>query len=425
MRKLSVLAVFVSFLLFLTSCQPTPNIKEEVLPSSNEIKSDLVIQESLTDGIHLNINADVVNPVSKNYFKTYVVKQQFSQDMINHIASIMFGDVQYYEYKESKEYLENYLVVMHSQLQKYRNNLDESTVEFVDFVDQEIRTSLGKNDFDLIPADVNNINSYPDKIIQADLGRETFADFQVHNEVRNVVTFRNFGFKTNTPTEYNFNKADLIDQANNIMKSLEIFDDFSVVYTGEEEINYTFIESELSNIPKHQRFTVKYLRKFDDLDQIYVNQLEYGTIKNIYNKPSFFEIITFEFDKDGLVYFRWEEPYKVVKSEPVTNVISLETATEKTIEHLKTSINKYTYPDIEATDITINISKIILGMCATVTPDSTFEVIPVWEFIGNIEYKNPSTGQNICVETDMEEGVYSICTINGITQKVIDRGIGY
>ena len=62
--------------------------------------------------------------------------------------------------------------------------------------------------------------------------------------------------------------------------------------------------------------------------------------------------------------------------------------------------------------------------------DRTIEVVPVWEFFGEIEYRDAS--QNVryisllqhCL-TDETRGCNSICTINALTGKRIDRGLGY
>jgi len=114
------------------------------------------------------------------------------------------------------------------------------------------------------------------------------------------------------------------------------------------------------------------------------------------------------------------------------SVIDLDTAYEAMLSYMQSSQNRYAYEEygISSDRVTISINRIELGMSCIVGKNKSIEAVPVWEFFGEIEYED-TQGKITYVNTlhhkitDKTRGCNSICTINAINGKRIDRGLGY
>ena len=229
-----------------------------------------------------------------------------------------------------------------------------------------------------------------------------------------------------------------------ILSQLGLADEFDVVKVKKWTLVHTMVDAILDEngyeFPKGKQEgqCVIFMRNIGGAKQVYSDQVQDGAQDGEFGTAVFWEILQIQFDNDGLVYFDWQEPGEV----------EVDAAYQAFHEYLGTSQNKYTYEpfreylsssqnrysnmpsELNPENITIVIDRIELGMTCSIGKNETIEAIPVWEFFGEIEYRTDSgevffvdmARQGLAKETS---GCNSICTINALNGKRIDRGLGY
>ncbi len=144
---------------------------------------------------------------------------------------------------------------------------------------------------------------------------------------------------------------------------------------------------------------------------------EFMTDEKPYAPPVFQETIEVHVNDNGVVYFRWDNPYE--QAEYVSDNVELLDFEEikgiflDQMKRVGQGRNEW-YPSNGKTDDTINIDKVELGMMVTIDKDAPnrFISIPVWDFFAS--------------SSDLgEELNYSILTINAIDGSFFNRNLGY
>jgi hypothetical protein len=319
--------------------------------------------------------------------------------------------------------------------------LSESDIAYIEMTLKDMEAAMPNAPDEGTPATYERIFGYDNGFIKVDTGKGRQAMFQaLSSEHRNILSFMDLGFKKQLVEEIeplHVSDADAERQAKEILKKLGLKDQFAVVKTGVHPINHTIVDEVLANkeyhFPqRHERRYVIFMRKIGDAKQVYSEQIQYGSTDGGYDAAVFWEVMEFQFDNDGLVSFTWQEPGDVSITQENVSVIDLDTAYEAMLSYLKSSQNRYTYEsfDLPPEKITISIDRIELGMSCVLGVNRTIEAVPVWEFFGEIEYMD-AQGNVSYVNllehrlTNETRGCYSICTINAMTGKRIDRGLGY
>ena len=432
----------------LLGCQPTPEPteyrKDDHIMDDHEATINAPDryekEETLQDGIKLCINADVIMPEGKLSIGT-VIRYPFDVSEIKRVGEALWGNAPMYEYYEPKHELAAYIVACREQMEAAKNALSESDIAFIEMTLKDMEAALPNAPDEGKPASYEKIYSYDNGFIKVDTGKGRQAMFQaLSSEHRNILSFIDLGFKKQLVEEIeplHVSDTDAERQGKEILEKLGLKDQFAVVKTGIHPINHTIVDEVLAGkayrFPqRHERRYVVFMRKIGDAKQVYSEQIQYGSTDGGYDAAVFWEVMEFQFDNDGLVSFTWQEPGDVSITQENVSVIDLDTAYEVMLSYLKTSQNKYTYEsfDLSPERITIKVDRIELGMSCILGMNRTIETVPVWEFFGEIEYID-AQGNVSYVNllehelTNETRGCNSICTINALTGKRIDRGLGY
>ncbi len=447
-----ILAALLSALLlaccFTTACQPTPEkeivMGEDGIMDYSRILSDIstsyVKEEALPDGIHLKVQAEVIKPDDELCIGI-IERYPFDAAMVEKVGDILWGSAPMYVYYESKRELAEYIVTCRAQIDAAKDFLGENDVAYLEMTLNDMEKALpGKPDAGK-PASYSKIFGYDNGFIKVDTGKNAEATFQaLADGYRNILSFMDIGFKKHL-IEYieplRVTEEEVVKQAEEILENMGLAGQFGVVKTGIWPVNHTIVDQMLEDKgyafqSRHQRRYVIFMRKIGNANQVYSEQIQRGATDGGYGAAVFWELMEMQFDNDGLVSFNWQEPGNVRITEENVSVIDLDTAYEAMLSYMQSSQNRYAYEEygISSDRVTISINRIELGMSCIAGKNKSIEAVPVWEFFGEIEYED-TRGKITYVNTlhhkitDETRGCNSICTINAITGKRIDRGLGY
>ncbi len=439
--------VFFLTAVFLCACVPTPEVteyrREENTADFEQAVSDIPESfertETLPDGIRLEVHAKVVKPDAPLSVGT-VTRTPFDTATAERVCRALFGEAPIYEYFESKRELAEYILTCREQMEAAKDALSEAELSDLASTLNDMEAALPNLPDEGKPASYGKLFGYDNGFMMVDTGKPRMATFQARADSRNILSFTDLGFRKHLIEEIEplkVSEEDAVRQAEEILKKLGLEDRFVAVKTGVHPVNHTMVDQMLDSkgyrFPqRHERRYVVFMRKIGDAKQVYSEQIQYGSTDGGYEEAVFWEVMEFQFDNDGLVGFHWQEPGEVTVTQNNVSVIDLDTAYRAMTDWLKASQNKYTYEDygVSPGQITASVDRIELGMSCILGRDRTIEVVPVWEFFGEIEYRDAS--QNVryisllqhCL-TDETRGCNSICTISALTGKRIDRGLGY
>ncbi len=439
--------VFFLTAVFLCACVPTPEVTEyrkeedtvDFEQTVSAIPESFERTETLSDGIRLVVRAKVIRPDAPLSVGT-VTRTPFDTKTAERVCKVLWGEASIYEYFESKRELAEYILTCREQMEAAKDALSESELADLASMLNDMEAALPKLPDEGTPASYEKLFDYDNGFVMVDTGKPRMAMFQARADSRNILSFMDLGFRKHLIEEIEplrVSEEDAVRQAEEILKQLGLEDRFAVVKTGVHPINHTLVDTMLDSkgyrFPqRHERRYVIFMRKIGDAKQVYSEQIQYGSTDGGYEEAVFWETMEFQFDNDGLVGFYWQEPGDVNVGQSNVSVIDLDTAYRAMTDWLKASQNKYTYEDygVLPGQITILVDRIELGMSCILGKDRTIEIVPVWEFFGEIEYCDASGNVHYISllqhsVTDETRGCNSICTINALTGKRIDRGLGY
>ena len=430
---------------FATACQPTPKPSETkglatYDPNFSDIPSTYKGQEELSDGILLSVNADVILPETA-LCTAKIERYAFDIPLIKKVANVLFDDAPVYLNEETQQELLRYIATVKLQIEAARDILTEADIVFSQQILSNMEAALPAAPDMEEPATLENIFSYDNGFVEIEAGREAKASFQaLSNAPRNIIFYYNLGFKKHLLEDIpplTLSEEGALEQAWDILGQLGLSGEFLVVQTGIHIINHTFVDAMLEEhgyaFPsRHERRYVIFMRKIGSAKQVYSEQIQQGAVMAEFDSAVFWELIEMQFDDNGLVGFNWNEPGNVVDVDENVQVITIDSAYQAFVDHLRVSQNKYTYApfNIDSSKITVVIDRIELGMSCMVGKNGTIEALPVWEFFGEVEYVN-DRGDTLFVDFDGQKltqntrGCNSICTINALSGTRIDRGLGY
>lgn len=449
MKRLGILSICV-IMLTLTACKSTPENNVSEMPPNkmvsdgegtvfSDFPSRYAKQEELHDGINLSVNADVVLPETA-LCTAKIERYSFDMPLIKKVAGVLFGDAPIYQYADTKQELLEYSATMKRQIDIAGDVLSEGGV-LIQQVLENIETALPTACDSEEIATIESIFSYDNGFTEVETGREKKATFQALSDTyRQIISYYNLGFRKHLLEDIaplSLSEEEALEQAWDILRQLGLSEEFLVVKTGIHTINHTLADQILEDhsyaFPsRHERRYVIFMRKINGAKQVYSEQIQRGAVMGAYGTAAFWELLEMQFDDKGLVGFNWNEPGNVVVDTNNVSVISLDSAYQSFIDYLGSSQNKYTYEqfNIDSKKITIAIDRIELGMSCVVGKNGSIEAIPVWEFFGEIRYLGDS-GESLFVDFDGQQltqktrDCNSICTIDALSGKRIDRGLGY
>ncbi len=451
MKRFVFVIVFLC-ITFLLGCQPTPKREDTSVNYTSEIIQDSgslpwkdtsakqTMTSDLSDGIQLVIDADVIVPQSPLSVGK-IIRVPFDIATVEKVANALFDNAPIYEYVETKQELMEYIATVKMQIEAAKDVLDESDIIFYGEIIDNMEKALPSSPDNDKAVSLQRIFGYDNGFIKVDTGKNKKASFQaLSDEYRQILSFMDLGFKRHLIDDIEplmVSEAQALEQAEAILDKLKLTDSFCVVKTGVWPINHTIIDQRLEKMgyvfpSRHERRYVTFMRKIGNVSQVYSEQIQRGAVDGEYDAAVFWELIEMQFDNEGLVSFHWQEPGEVIITDEDITVIDIDSACESMTSYMRTSQNKYTYESygISSDAIIVRVDRIELGMSCTVGKNDTIEAVPVWEFYGEIEYKDEK-GDVYFINTMKRElsaqsrGCNSICTINAITGSRIDRGRGY
>ncbi len=440
------LALILSMVL-LIGCVPTPEVAEyrteDNTLGASQLKQTLPEtfdrDETLADGIQFAVHAAVLTPETPLCIGT-IHRTPFDVDTVKRVAAALWGDAPIYEFYESKRELADYILTCRAQMEEAKDALSDSDIADVETTLQAMEQALPQLPDEGKPASYDKLFGYDNGFMLVDTDKPRMATFQARADSRNILSFMDFGFRKHLVEDIEplkVSEEDAIHQAKEILKKLGLDGQFSAVKTGVHPINHTIVDDLLDDkgyrFPqRHERRYVVFMREIGGAKQVYSEQIQWGATDGGYDASVFWEVMEFQFDNDGLVGFSWQEPGEVTVTQSNVSVIDLDTAYRAMLDWLITAQNRYTYEDLELSPekITISIDRIELGMSCILGKNRTIEAVPVWEFFGEIEYRDASgTVRYVNLKenrlTEETRGCNSICTIHALTGKRIDRGLGY
>lgn len=421
-RVLSILLVA----LCVSACQPTPTEQPEPMrPMDFAVVSDTVLQrtETLSDGILLHLDAFVEVPEAPLPCGEYL-PEPLTKESIGVVYHALCGDAQPLRYAETVENLYDYVAYGREMLALFEDKISDENRAYEEQLLSELLANAANAPQKKEKADVSDILVYPDKIIQANLGKNWDASFQVWTEPHNMLYFRNFGVPVPASTELKLTEEGAVEAANRVLDELGIKDDFGVADIHTEAVIHSVFEQYLEESDCSKGYRILYLRKINGVEQIYLANLTHG-IPREYNYDFQQEYIEFLIDDTGILSFQWQSPGKIVVSSDRAQVISLSDAAEIAIQRLKHSYHGLTFKSADPGDIHICIDRIELGCGCIPAENNRVEILPVWEFFGRIENHTEDDVKYYDRYTGFWREDYapdeSLVTVNAMNGQVVDR----
>ncbi|MEN6419848.1 MAG: DUF6034 family protein [Clostridiaceae bacterium] len=444
MRKSRVF-VFVLCALLLGACQPTPQVIHPTSVSSYEVgeREQVRVEKSISldDGIQLVLSASVNEPTGE-FSQGKVEWQLIDSNFVKNVASAFATDAVYFEAVETQSELTEALLTYQEQLDAVRDKLSPADIQMLEGVigDMQDALSAARENEPIIPIDtvmteqeakIQTGNKNKAVLVIGDSNRKKFI--RISNYRWNDI------MQTNDASGA-VSEDTAMQLGAGVLKELGFSDLFSLSAVRHTSSEYTLVASlanqmGIINAPADDRVELIYMRNIGGQKQVFSRQIEDGTTAREYDETVFWETIKMYFDNDGLVEFAWQQPCSITLDSKENQPISLETAVNAMTQFMEVSQNQYTYAPlaIDSKKVTIRIDSIELGMTCIVGPDETFLAVPVWEFYGNIEYINEDgdvkytsiSGSNEGQILDEPIPYNSLCTINALTGKRIDRSLGY
>jgi hypothetical protein len=396
---------------------------------------------SLDDGIQLVISASVHEPTGE-FPQGKVDWQPIDSNCVKNVANAFSTDMVFYEAVETQSELTEALMTYQEQLDAVRDQLSPADIQMLEGVIDDMQGALSSapEAESIIPIDT--VMTEQEAKIQT--GNQNKAVLVIGDSNRKkfirISNYRWNDIMQNNDASDAVSEDAAMQLGAGVLKELGLSDLFSLNAVRHTSSEYTLVanlanQMGIINAPADDRVELIYMRNIGGQKQVFSQQIEDGTTAREYDETVFWETIKMYFDNDGLVEFTWQQPCSITLDSKENQPISLETAVNAMTQFMEVSQNRYTYAPlaIDSKKVTVRIDSIELGMTCIVGPDETFLAVPVWEFYGNIEYINDDgdvkytsiSGSNEGQILDEPIPYNSLCTINALTGKRIDRSLGY
>lgn len=439
-KKVAIgLLVFSSFAL--AACQPTPKLNTGALENVGVAPTFYEQEVALYDGIQLVISASVIAPDGP-FVQASIERQTIDASFVEKIAQTFSVNSVFYKCCETSPELTLAIMTYERQLESVRSKLPESEIQYIEGIIENMKRALASTPETEPVVSLDQVMEREDAKIDTGHEKKAVLVFS-RGERRNFIRITNNRWKDvmfDDVAPLQITEEDALRQATDILRKLGISDEFSLVATRTISDEYTLVvramnQLGLADYPYDHRIKLIFMRDIYGKKQVYSEQIAEGTWRSEYADMIFWEMIEMEFDNDGLALFNWQEPGSVTIDSSESQIIDLETAVDAMCEYMTVSQNQYSYNALgfSPKNITIHIDRIELGMSCIMGENRTILVVPVWEFYGNVEYIDSSgkaryvkiDGLNAGQTSDEPFEYYSLCTINALTGKRIDRGLGY
>lgn len=411
----------------LVGCKPTPQKEKLLTDETVKYTSAVNLIDTLTDGITVNINAEVT-AAADSFPKGRYITKPFTDGEIQSIYNALCGDAKPYQWAETSDNLIFYAAYARTMLSRLEKDISQEQMEFELQSIQEILNAAASAPAQKDPADLEKILSYDDGIVEIYLGKNWDASFQVREEPYSMLSFSNYGYPDNenitcrTPIKLAQNEA--VNKAEFILRQLGLDSAFSLANVTEEPVNHSVYEMMMKDETKTHAYRLLFLREVNGLPQLDNQCVTLGTQRQ-YTYDFHQEYIEFLIDDIGILSFIWQSPGEIMVTDESVNLITLDDATTCMLKRLSESYNKYTFAGADASKISIQINRIAIGCICIPSADDAADVIPAWEFYGYIADNAEAVPRYYNLESNSWEKTHDdnacICTVNAMNGEIIDR----
>lgn len=196
-------AILLSVLLpCLCSCAPTPQAQESrIQPVSTAVSAPdrILLEAALPSGMQVVIDAPV-HLTAKTFSAINCTERDFTLAEIRRVYSALCGNAQPYQWAETQENLITYIGYCQSLLALAEGAIDDELLAYERAYLNDARKKIPSAPIEKQPADWNKLFTYPDGSLQADLGKEWDAYFQVLTEPYSLIYFKNYGYPPSRAT---------------------------------------------------------------------------------------------------------------------------------------------------------------------------------------------------------------------------------
>ncbi len=423
---------FIWFLLYiliisLVGCKPTP--QKETLLTDKTVKSTSVVNlsDTLSDGITVNINAEVM-AAADSFPKGRFIVKPFTDREIQLVYNVLCGEAKPYQWAETGDNLIFYAAYARTMLSRLEKEISQEQMEFELQSIKEILNAATSAPTQKEPADLKKILSYDEGIVEINLGKNWDASFQVREEPYSMLFFSNYGYPDNEnilcKTPIMLTQSEAVNKAEFVLNQLNLDTVFSLTNITEEPVNHSVYEMMMKDETKTHAYRLLFLREVNGLPQLYNDRVTLGTQRQyIYDFHQ--EYIEFLIDDTGIISFIWQSPGEIVLTDESVDLISLEDATTCMLKRLAESYNQYTFAGVDASRISIQIKEIAIGCICIPSADDAADVIPAWEFYGYVTDNTKTVPMYYNLESNSWGEVCNdntcLCTVNAMNGEIIDR----
>ena len=474
-----IYALLITIMMFITACQPTPeepvvqskegDLVQKVVDANNEENQDElqedkeIIEEQIEAiGKHLNIefqandrvkivvDAEVSVPVYDKIPLVRVRPENLTQEHLEKLINEVVGERKVYYQDESlgiwsKEEIEQIVTKLkgYSQNDNLEPHIKSHLQDNIGFLEEQYSLVKGKDEgklYDGTLVTTENNKSYSHiTSLKAFMGKAQAARIELWQSLNGRKTqliFRNeeYGVPYNTFEPYEGVDAERLDMpytqckemAEQIVKSLDGEDTNMKIYSSEIGYSVGFF-ADYTKDDSPQCYIFRFARDYNGVSAKPINSL-HGVSDVNYAETVQTERLIVMIENDGVYSVSWGNyaQYMETLSQdvPLMDFDSVNDIFEDYCGYKFTWVPQYdNVPD--DTTVTINIDRVELNLMMTLEKDSTesYIMIPVWDYIGDINYDQELTAQD-GYPIEGEKNV-SILTINAIDGTVIDREQGY
>ena len=474
-----LLAVAIVSACFLTACQPTPeeqivkskdkDLVQEVIEANKEehaaeleedkevikqqietINKHLDIEMQANDRVKIVVDADVSIPAYDRIPMVRVQPENLTKEHLQKLIDTICGsNPVYFQHNQSgmwsKEETEQMVTKLKSYLQN--DNLEPHVKshlkDTIDFLEEQHHFSMSKADeklYDgsLMSADNNKTYSYITSL-KSYLGKGQAARIQLWQSINSKHTqllFQNeeYGLAYNTFEQYEGVDAEKInlpytkckEMAEQIVKTLDGDDTNMDIYSS--AIGYSIGSfADYSKETSPQCYTFKFARNYNGVLAKNINGL-HGMSEMNYSESIQAERMIISIDNDGIYSVSWGNYLRFIETlaqdVPLMEFDSVNNIFTDYCGYKFSWVPKYDNIP-EDTTVTINVDSVELNLMMTLEKDKqdSYIMIPVWDYIGDINYDQELTAQD-GYPIEGEKNV-AILTINAIDGTIIDREQGY
>lgn len=156
-----------------------------------------MLETVLPSGMQVVIDAPV-HLTAKTFSAISYTERDFTLAEIRLVYSALCGNAQPYQWAETQENLITYIGYCQSLLTLAEGWIDDELLAYERAYLNDARKKIPSAPAEKQPADWNKLFTYPDGSLQADLGKEWDAYFQVLTEPYPLIYFKNYGLPSIT-----------------------------------------------------------------------------------------------------------------------------------------------------------------------------------------------------------------------------------